>query len=213
MALTYDPSARRWLDDDRPLTPRQVVVLRNAFADRYADLFAELSDDLSAGRIGLQAWADDFAELLGRYLSSQFIFGRGGIDAMDDRDWLRVAKIIDDQQGYFSGFVEDVLDGTVTEAQLRARAASYANAGVLAHSQALEASFGIMLPVYPADGGTACGGGCRCAWIITETDLSYEASWETMGDQDVCPGCQSRAGLYNPLVLAKPLPGLDDDML
>jgi hypothetical protein len=64
----------------------------------------------------------------------------------------------------------------------------------------------IQFPYYPGE-GTACGASCRCRWHV-EVRWSAEfgsnatfATWQTAGDDSVCPDCQRRAAEWQDVMV------------
>lgn len=64
----------------------------------------------------------------------------------------------------------------------------------------------IQFPYYPGE-GTACGASCRCRWH-GEVRWSDEfrsnatfATWQTAGDDSVCPDCRARADEWHDVMV------------
>ena len=93
--------------------------------------------------------------------------------------------------------------GDLTEKQIAARSALYLNSTVNAYERGRAASFGLTLPVYPADGGTSCMSNCRCRWDITETSTEYRATWTLNTSAEHCDDCEARATKYSPYTVKK----------
>lgn len=206
MALAWDAERGRWRDGEggRLLSAQQVRALRDALAAEYEGRLARLAEDLTAGRITLRTWARRFAGLLADHQAAGYLFGRGGLTAMAQADWVRLAEAVVFQDAFLRRFVADVLAGKLTDAEIAARSRLYAGAGVAAHAQGDEAVHdGLRLPGYPADGGTDCLGMCRCWWQIEEDEAAYRATWRTEGDDRVCGGCRGRGRDWSPFVQEK----------
>ena len=64
----------------------------------------------------------------------------------------------------------------------------------------------IQFPYYPGE-GTACGASCRCRWHIDvrwsdehRSNATF-ATWQTAGDNGVCPDCQRRADEWHDVLV------------
>jgi len=57
----------------------------------------------------------------------QYMLGRGGRAQMTSQDWGSIGGMIADQYRYLKDFAKLVAEGKLSEAQIRARAAMYAN--------------------------------------------------------------------------------------
>ena len=147
---------------------------RDAAVDRWADELRaiakdELGDNDDAVSLiefpmtRVQSWAERFREKANGILVSAYLAGRGGIDRMRNRDWDTVATLIDAQDRYATGFVADVLAGELSVAQVAARSALYAGAGVNAWERGAAADKGAaadgLLPMlgFAHDAGSTAG--------------------------------------------------------
>jgi hypothetical protein len=193
------------------------VAERDALADDYALRYGQLATLLADGAITFAEWQRLFSDLLVELVAAGYVAGRGGLERMADADWLIVATIVKDQHAYFDGFRQDIqsriddraFGATIAEilnasqAYIGQRSALYAGASVNAYERGktAEASEGkgvLVLPVYPADGGSSCRSNCRCEWVITSNDdeHQWECRWDTRSDDRVCPECEERGMLY-----------------
>ncbi len=124
---------------------------------------------------------------------------------MTPRDWGSLGRMLRDQYHYLDGFAADVAAGKLSEAQIRARAQMYMDAGHLAFERGRAEAFGMpTLPAYPGSGDTACLTHCRCNWMIDEVPgdggslLGWNAVWR-LNPAEHCPDCPSNASLWAPL--------------
>lgn len=95
------------------------------------------------------------------------------------------------QLPYLRQFAEAVRSGTLSEAQIAARAALYAGATRATYSEARW--YGVNLPAHPADGSSECLVNCRCSWALRDDGYHWE-----MGSAEHCPTCESRASQWRP---------------
>lgn len=199
---TYDSATHRYTSGKRVLTEREMLDVRNAIADGMTEESASLARQLLDGIVTLAQWTRNFAKLLTNGIASAFLFGRGGKAAMDETATATLSGLIADQHGYAKGFVKAIAAELETaEPKLNfvaARSELYSGAAVHAFDQGRAQDFGIELPYYPADGGTKCGGNCRCEWTITDTETGGQAVWNTVGDSKVCQDCIDRGNEFGP---------------
>lgn len=213
MALRWDAVQRGWEDEGRLLRPLQIRRLRDDLASEVARQIRIETDLMLSGKVEIDAWANNVERMLLRGQGSGYAFGRGGIAQMTDGDYDRLARLLDEQSGFFGQFKAEIEAGNLSDAQIAARAEMYAGSTINAYEQGQhQAAIGDSeadwdLPVYPADGGTTCLSRCRCAWQIDEDAYGWTCVWETEGDEQVCPECEERGRMYgaaNPLTFAKP---------
>lgn len=204
MPWTYDPLRRVYIGPNgRALTPRQMVRLRNAFADARAEVAKDLAIALIAGALTLPEFSDAFEQFIADTILAGYLFGRGGVTQATDADYARVTELIEAQLAFwatFRGALESEFGGIertgeLSDKQLTARASLYSGAAVHAYEVGRSDAYGFALPGYPADGAAPCLTSDRCWWDITESDdgTAWLATWHTQGDERVCDVCRQRA--------------------
>ena len=110
-----------------------------------------------------------------------------------------------DQYHHLDGFAADIAAGRLSEAQIRARARMYVDAGHLAFERGRAEAFGMpTLPAYPGDGQTACLTRCWCSWdhvpVIEQGVLiGWDSTWKLENRVDHCEDCPKNAKLWAPL--------------
>ena len=145
-----------------------------------------LVNGLQAGLLSPAEWHNGTLQVLADYHSAAYLAGADQ-DRLDQAGQQLVLKTLADQVDYLGRFTDAVEAGDLSDAQIRSRAAQYAQPLRTTYSQAETA--GADLPFYPADGGTECGVHCRCSWE------QRGGSWYWVMDPlaDHCEDCRARA--------------------
>lgn len=200
----YNTVAKRYYDrqNGRFLTNKTIFDLRDGLLDARVSATKALATALGHGQIDLPTWQSGMRAVSKDTAMAEYLFGRGGINAMTQADYGRVGALVKEQYTFLQGFAQDIAAGKLSEAQIEARAAMYAHAGVTAHSVGQEAAYGgrLQLPAHPGTG--ACLTRCRCHWSITEGPEAWVCTWvRTSGES--CATCRSRAAQFNPFVQSK----------
>ncbi len=201
---SYDVRAHAYRDGStgRFLTNKTIIDLRNGLMDARVDATKSLASALADGRIDLPGWQSGMRAVSKDTAMAEYLFGRGGINVMTPADYGRVGALVKEQYTFLQGFAQDIADGKLSEAQVEARAAMYAHAGVTAHSIGQEAAYGgrLQLPAHPGTG--ECLTRCRCHWRIQEGPEAWICTWvRTSGES--CATCIDRAAQYAPFVQSK----------
>jgi hypothetical protein len=162
-----------------------------------------LAEMVADHRLNVADWQRQMKQVIKAEYIAKYTAGRGGIEAMTQSDWGRLGAIIKEQYGYLRGFAQAITDGTLSEAQIKARAAMYVRSGreafMRAQARALDAPD---LPAYPGDGTTDCLTNCQCRWIIREYRDRWECTW-ALGIAEHCDTCVGRAQEWAPLIIPK----------
>jgi len=200
----FDPIRRAFKAiGGRLLGRRQLVSVRDTTADAGAAEMRALAGRAARGEISADAFRAGMREAIRNVHGSQYILGRGGLDAMAASDVRTLGGLLRTQYGYLDGFVRDLGAGRLSDAQAEARAAMYAGHGVGSFERGVAAAWGLhgLLPEYP---GERCLGlsACRCSWSFRETEQEIECTWRT-GGSDPCVVCQGNADRYRPYAVPK----------
>lgn len=201
----YDARVKRYRNETtgRYIARATIVKMRDEFADKAKENIASLAGKLADKSLTVQAWETAMRAEIKSALGAQFMFGRGGLNAMTSADWGSVGALAKDSYGYLRKFAEDIAAGKLSEKQIAARAQLYFDTSRTAYERGRAASFAVRLPAYPADGGTECKANCRCRWEIAETATEVRATWKLNASAENCDGCVARAATYNPHVVTK----------
>lgn len=202
----YSESARRYRSSEtgRFLSATKTRELRDDFVARQRAWSEDLARMVSTGQLSVQAWEVEMRDRVKVVHSTQFLYGRGGRNAITAADRTTMGKLVRSQFTYLHSFARDIASGEMTEGQIRARGQRYFDSATTSYERGRSAAFGMPeLPAYPGDGTTACLSGCKCAWSLEETDDGWTCTWQLDSDAESCADCLERAERYNPLVLSK----------
>lgn len=179
-----------------------IQTLRDSFIVGRMERMDQLAQQVAGGQRSIQEWVTAMRDEVRQTYASEYIFGRGGVNAMTQADWGRLGRMIRDQYAYLQDFAATVANGDYSEGQIRTRAHHYVGSAV----QAFERAVGIArgwpdLPAYPGDGQTTCFGNCRCTWTLVRTDdgRGWNATWVTSDDERECEDCISNGKRWAPL--------------
>mgnify|MGYP005825468063 CR=1 FL=1 len=206
------PSKKVWTWDGhayhgpngRFVGPKQMLELRDAFSDATVAEARRLTAEVPNGQEMLGTWLVKMRELTKQTYIDQYVLGRGGRAQMTQSDWGKLGALVKRQYQFLQGMAYDAAAGTMTGAQMEARAGLYARGANAAYEMASASAAGIpRLPCYPADGNSVCKSNCKCTWDIVALPDRWEATW-VLGEVDKhCPDCVSHANTWNPLVIPR----------
>ena len=169
------------------------------------DLLANLAAN---GMLSPTDWHEMMREQIKREYIRQYMLGRGGRGSMTAVDWGSIGGMLREQYRYLDDFARLVADGTLSEGQIRARAAMYVNSAREAFERGKARALGIPageLPAMPGDGSTICLTNCNCDWVHEEVQgevgdpIGWDSTW-TLGPVKTshCQDCLDRAKKWNP---------------
>lgn len=212
MTFTYDPTLRRYRNAESGRFVRETTVrsIRQGIIDRATTEVDALSGRLAAGDLSVEDWTLTMRDLVKRTVIDQYLMGRGGRNAMTQRDWGRIGYILRTQYGYLQGFAAEVDAGSLSAEQIAARARMYISATWSVFDRATGAAWLIVLPAQPGE-GVRCRGNCRCRWEVkpNKENGTIEATWVLDSGAEHCDDCKRRAEQWAPLVFPAPMPGID----
>jgi hypothetical protein len=208
--------ANRWEFDDSPgvhrfrdtrsgrfLSTEQAIGLRDSFQERQQSSMRDLARRLASEDVTVQQWEAAVRDVVRDTHAAEYVYGKGGINAMTSADWQAINALADEQAAFLRGFAQDVASGKLSEAQIAARANQYLTSSRQAYERGRASSWGMpTLSHYPADGQDACRSNCHCHLEITETGEEWRVSWR-LGGSEHCADCRSRASSWSPLVISK----------
>ena len=143
MAYAFDPKSGRyrdtttgrWLsrDDVIDMAGKSLAASANA-ADELAALVS--SGALTPADFGLLART----EIKNEYIT-QYLLGIGGREQMTPSDWGSLGRMLRDQyHPYLDGFLQDIADGKLSQAQIEARLRLYTDSAHQAYERAAQKS-------------------------------------------------------------------------
>lgn len=194
----------RSTETGRFLGPRQMLELRDVFAQAQRARTSELAARLTTGEITATAWQGEMKGIIKQTYIDQYVMAKGGRAQMTQADYGRLGNMLRDQYKYLQGFESDIKAGKLSPGQIAARANLYVESSTQAYERGRAAALGVpKLPAYPGDGSTQCRSNCRCHWEIVPTDGGWDCFWR-LGDAQHCSGCQVNAGTWSPLQVSRP---------
>lgn len=202
LAWSYSTSANRYRSPNGQFIGAEAIRnLRNDFLDARAAASRQLAADLASDKLSLDQWEQAMRDHIQVTHGVEYVFGRGGLDQMQPKDWDTLGKLVADQWKFLNGFSQGISTGTLSEADIGARAELYNGAATQAYEQgAVSASGAPDLDQYPGDGQTICLGNCRCSLQIDSTeDGGWEVTW--IAESGACEDCAGMADDWNPLVV------------
>lgn len=105
-----------------------VAALTEQYIEQSKIEIDDITDQMLAKQIKVSAWEKGIAEQLRDAHTNSYALGFGGIGRLTDREEQAIASRLRDEFGYLRGFSEDILDGGLSEAQIRDRASMYTDA-------------------------------------------------------------------------------------
>ncbi len=130
------------------------------------------------------------AERLGVPLDSALLSERRLSKA--ERDDIKT--VLKAQFGYLDGFKDEIAAGTLSDAQIRARAEMYGTAARLTYQEARWGDWDIPDELRP--GAQICGSNCRCSISVADSGDGTGVLTRTLGGSAHCTECPDRAGEY-----------------
>lgn len=193
----------------RLLPAERIQQMRDDLLEAAAALMATLADALARSEHTVGEWERAMRDAIKSLFGAQYVFGRGGLKAMQPADWERLGVIVQSQFSYLAGFADDVAAGKLSGPQIVVRATLYVGSSVQAHETGKAAALDIELPAQPGDGSSECMANDRCTWRLRRrADNSVEATWVADIDERTCTTCRKRAKDWNPLILVPGQPTL-----
>src|SRR5947209_5728652 len=84
-----------------------------------------LADQLADGNINVGDWEREMRDAIKILYGVQYVFGRGGLNAMQPEDWTRLGELVKQQHQFLGSFASDVAAGKLSVPKLRVRADLY----------------------------------------------------------------------------------------
>jgi hypothetical protein len=200
----WDPAIARYRDDTGKFVSHATTVAwRDQAVDAAKAKATAAASNLARGAITPEEFRTEMKAVIKTSYGAQYVFGRGGMKAMTAKDWGKLGAEVKRQLGFLDGFINAINDKAVSgttfsEDYLRNRAGMYLDGSVVAHGRGLASAWNCVPPGVPGDGGTQCGGRCRCTIQFDVEGHETIMTWTTVADDHVCPGCVSRGQNWNP---------------
>lgn len=201
----YDARARRYRDPDtgRFISSNRILEARDGFRESQRGGVETATTALVERGASLTQWQTEMRELIKTAFIDEYLLGRGGRNAMTQRDWGIIGRMLRDQYAFLRNFASDLSEGELSPAQARMRARMYIEASTQAYERGRAEAHGLpRLPQYPADGNTQCRANCKCHLEYDEKEAHWEVYW-VMSAAEHCPDCIDLEGEWAPLVVPK----------
>jgi hypothetical protein len=200
----WDPRLGRYrnLKTGRLLPAARIRQMRDQLIAAITATITGLVQRLASGDWTVGTWERAMRQAIKSAFGAQYVFGRGGLRAMEPADWQHLGELVQQQYGYLEQFATDVANGGLSQPQITVRATMYVGSSVQAHEAGKAAALFVELPAMPGDGSSECMSNDRCSWHLRRrADGNVEATWVAEDDPKTCATCRQRARDWNPLVL------------
>jgi len=115
-----------WNSNGRTVSPAKIQNELDKLVDGYYDNVRRLGERLDNGNLTVAQWQGKMRQEIKEVHRRQYIIGRGGREAMTQRDWGRLGSDLRWMQyGSLDGFALDIADEKLSLAQIQARAKMY----------------------------------------------------------------------------------------
>lgn len=156
---TWLPGAKRYYNNEthRFASFAQVDAWAQETLRVSTSATESLAEMVADQRLNVADWQRAMKDVVKHEHIAKYVAGRGGLESMTQADWGRIGGVLGKQYRYLAGFAQEIADGTLSEAQIRARAAMYVRSSRDSFERAKAAAMGAPeLPAYPGDGTTEC---------------------------------------------------------
>lgn len=172
--------------------------------EQMREQFRKWGDSLAAGKLTRARFKKLMQTSLKKYFIRLALLGKGGRE-FTARDRSDLSRFLRQRYDYLDGFLGDLkgYKAKFSEAQVGARAASYANGWGVFTRFTIPAVIADMLPALPGVdclGGALCG--CWLEWSISGNTI--EVRWFLNISKEHCVNCVSYAAEWQPLELELP---------
>ena len=177
MPWKWDADAARYRNDaGQFMSADRVLEYVNESIDASKNVVDQFSTMVSNGTVSPAGWNTLFRQEIKEEYIRQYLAGIGGQPQMTPADWGSLGAMLKRQYGFLDDFANDIIDGKLSEAQIRARAQMYIRSAAQAYERALWKS-------------VAEAGYDEVRWVLDELVencpdcLAFEAmGWQKMAD-------------------------------
>lgn len=199
----YDKATKTYIDaNGRRMSQATLTSVRDAYLSSMADLIESYVNNLASGTWTISTFETEMRNRLKNAYVAEYTLGKGGFEQMTPSDYGRVGAQLKKQYKYLRTYLEDVAAGRESVGNARQRANNFLGSARQAFGRGRAGAWDITLPYYPGDGGTECGGNCKCVWDIEGDDEEVRAYW-VMSSSEHCDGCKARNSESSPHVIAR----------
>lgn len=208
-----DVSAGNWEWNDRTkrfrnlvtgvnITDNRRIVLRDEYIKKQLPAIRRLVNQLRDGEITVQEYLLAVRRHVKKVYLGEWLLAKGGVNAMSANDVRLVGIHVQRQYQFLQNFIEQVRNGELSAAQIRARTEMYIHSATQAYERGQASSHAIDLPEYPADGNQRCLSRCKCRWEIVVKETEIHAHWLMNITAEHCESCRQNTAKWNPYVIA-----------
>ena len=128
--FTFDPNSQRYRVISGPnkgkfISYEAIVSLTERYIEQSRVEVDDITNSLLNRSISVSEWEEQVALELREAHTNSYALGHGGIGRLGDREKAEISDRIKDEFQYLRGFSEDILSGTLLEAQIRDRTSMY----------------------------------------------------------------------------------------
>lgn len=140
---SFSTAAKRYRDagSGRFLSASASVDLRDHYLEMQRQAMASLAQRVSSGELTVGQWEAASRAAIKEAWTVQYAYGAGGRRAVTTEMRAELGDLITQQYGYLNGFARDLANGTMSEAQVLARAGLYGDAAVLGYESGVSAAW------------------------------------------------------------------------
>lgn len=180
-AWYWDANTARYRAADGTFFARaKVLSYVSQSIDASSSVTATLSHYVVGGQLNATDWRDIFRQELKEEHIRQYLLAIGGMEQMTPRKWSSIGGMLRDQYRHLDNLYDEVLTGTLSEAEIRARMAMYIHSS----REAFE----------------------RASAIAAKTAKKTQERW-VLGTGEHCGGCLALADMGWQPIGSLPFPG------
>ncbi|GIW59575.1 MAG: hypothetical protein KatS3mg087_0641 [Patescibacteria group bacterium] len=129
----FDPKVQRYryksgTKSGRFISRQAIASLIESHIEQEQNRLGAIADLLLTKKIRVSEWEQSVAKELKLGHINAYLLGRGGKNATTPRDWGLLGQKLKVEYGYLRGFSQEILDGKLSEAQIKARLRLYQDA-------------------------------------------------------------------------------------
>ena len=183
------------------ITDNRRIELREEYIQKQLPAVRRLVNQLRDGEITVQEYLLSVRRHIKKVYLGEWLLAKGGVNAMLSNDVRLVGVHVQRQYQFLQSFIEQVRNGELSAAQIRARTEMYIHSATQAYERGQASSYDIDLPEYPADGNQICLSRCKCRWEIVVKESEIHAHWLMNITAEHCESCRQNTAKWNPYII------------
>lgn len=186
---------------DSEISRDEATNLRDSSIEERHTAMLGLVEQLGNRGISLATFSRSGWQLIHNSDVNEYRFGRGGLNAMTDRDAALLRTVLSSRQAEWDDLINRIGDGRYSTGQIRVYSGNFINGTTASYERGNAAAYGIYnMPQYPGDGQTDCGEGCKCGLrIVTLPGNGNSDVYWYMRRAEHCKDCPRLEMEWNPL--------------